>query len=202
MRNALLTTTLLAALGAVGCFLDHGRDGSGSTESTLEVDVSIAGVSLGEDCGETGGLAPGRCAPEEDGGGAGAGEPSADCDGPCCGSYCQPSSVTFSIIADGDRSADFRVVSVTLLDGTDRSELMELTADTPRRWTDEGYVAWDEVVPTPSDMQTLYDLHGIDWSGVEDSYSRTYRLRVEVEVDGEVRTLTSEETTREAPIVT
>ena len=204
MRNALLISTVLAVLGAVGCFLDHGPERGSTEEELFEADVSIAGVSLGEDCG-TGLIDPGRCA-DGDSGGAGADEPSdgapADCDGPCCGSYCQPSGVTFAITADGDRSGTFRVLSVTLLDGETRTELMELTADTPRRWTEEGYVAWDEVIPTPSDMQTHYELHGIDWSSVTDSYSRTYRLEVEVEVDGEVRTLTSEETTREAPIVT
>lgn len=205
MRNALLTMMALTVGLAVGCFMDHSP--GGSTEEMLEIEVAITGVSLGEDCG-TGLVEPGRCAPApepdegDDGGADGAdGAPSADCDGDCCGSYCQPSSVAFSIIAEGDRSAHFRVRSVTLL-GNRGEELGELTADTPRRWTEEGYVAWDEVIPTPGDMQTLYELRGLDWSSVDSSYSRTYRLRVEIEVDGELRTLTSEETTREAPIVT
>ncbi len=80
---------------------------------------------------------------------------------------------------------------------------MELSADNARLYDEtDGYVAWDESIPTPSELSVLYDLHGIDWSGVEGSYDRTFQLRVVVDIEGETRTLTSEETSREYPIVT
>ena len=192
-HSTVVFTVLLAALG--GCFLDHGTE---RAASGFTADLSIAGVSLGEDCPAS--EPDARCDPEAD---AGAGLIGGDCDGPCCGSLCQQSSVTLAIAADGlEGPLAFRVRSVTLLDASGAA-LSTLRADTPRRWDDaEGYVGWDEQVGVPSEQQVLYDLHDLDWSGITDSYSRTYRLRLEVEIGGEVRTLTSEETTREAPIVT
>ena len=196
MRHSpFLSSVLLAALG--GCFLDHDveREPSGFT-----AELSIAGVSLGEDCPAS--EPDARCDTDGDAD-SGAGLIGGDCDGPCCGSLCQQSSVTLAIAADGlEGPLAFRVRAVTLLDASG-APLLTLRADTPRRWDEtDGYVDWDEQVGVPSEQQVLYDLHDLDWSGITDSYSRTYRLRVELEIGGEVRTLTSEETTREAPIVT
>jgi hypothetical protein len=197
MRRLLFSFSTLLLAGVAGCFLNH--DGPTREPPRADIDVSIAGVSLGEECGESR-LAPGACADE---GPPAEEEPGlADCDGPCCGSFCQQSSVTLAIAADGvDGPLAFRVRSVTLLDSSGES-LATLRADTPRIWAEDGYVAWDEQVGTPSEQQVLYDLHDLDWNLIPDSYSRTYRVRVVVEIAGEVRTLTSEETTREAPIVT
>lgn len=193
MRHAsILTVSVLVTLA--GCFLGHEPE---RVPPAFTADLSIAGVSLGEDCGA------GLIAPECDGADSGgAGAPMGDCAGDCCGSLCQQSSVTLAIAADGlEGPLAFRVLSATLLDSSG-AELLTLRADTPRIWGDDGYTAWDEQVGTPSEQQVLYDLHDVDWSSITDSYSRTYRVRLEVEIGGEVRTLTSEETTREAPIVT
>lgn len=195
MRNLSIASLLVALTGLAGCFLEHDRE---PATSSLDVSLSIAGVSLGEDCPAV----ESRCAEPDPEGEAGPGF-AGDCAGDCCGSLCQQSSVTLAIAADGDEGPlAFRVRSVTLLDASGAA-LTTLRSDNPRIWSDgTGYVGWDESVATPSEQQVLYDLNGLDWSVITDSYSRTYRVRLEVEIAGEVRTLTSEETTREAPIVT
>jgi hypothetical protein len=188
--NRTLGIALIASLVALGgCFSTHPEP-----DPTFDVDVAITATTLGEDCPSAdadGRFAAGACAPAEDG--------ESDVG---CGGWCQGSSLGFAITADADRTLSFSVRRVTLL-AEDGSELMELTSDNPRLFDEtDGYVGWDETIPTPSELGTLYDLHGIDWSGMEDSYGRTFRVRAVIDVEGETRTLVSEETTREYPIVT
>jgi len=187
----LFVFALLVAAFVGGCFFNHEPE----PLPGLDIDVAIAGLSLADDCpsGEPGAGDPGLigdCAPSEDG----------RYDG--CGGFCQQSSVALAITADGDRSASFRIVRATLLD-TDGSELTDLPTSNAQIYAADGtYGAWDETIPTPSELQVLYDLDGVDWSIVPESYGRMFRLRLVVEVDGVERTLTSEETTREYPVVT
>ena len=195
-RPTLLSLAIAALV--TGCFLGHRNPGPPPSD----VAVTVAGVSLADECAPV----AARCAPEPvppeseapAGDAAGAFAP---CDGPCCGSLCQQSSVTLAIDADGDAPVSFRIQRATLLTA-DGSEVATLRTDTPRIWSDGGYVTWDEVIATPSRSQVLYDLRDLSWGDPADSYRTTYRLRLDIEVDGEERTITSEETTREAPIVT
>ena len=208
IRHAISTGILLASTGGMlyrrlaaptalallvsGCFLQH----RGPVDPPAQIQVAIASVNLGEDCPPV----DLRCAapetPEADAAGA-----FAPCDGPCCGSLCQQSYVTLAIAADGDAPAEFRVLGATLLTAAG-IEVMSLRTNNPRIWDGSEFSAWDETIATPSESQVLYDLNGVSWTDSIESFRTTYRLRLDVEVDGSARTIMSEETTREAPIVT
>jgi hypothetical protein len=185
MRHLLFA--MLAVVTLVGgCFIGHGHEPP--PIPPLEIDAAISAVSLGDECAD-----------EDEP--SGAPRVAGDCAEDGCGSWCQQSTVSLAITADGDRAASFRVLRATLL-ASDGTVMMELSTSNARLYTGGEYAEWDETIPTPSDLAVLYDLDGVDWSGVADPYARTYRVRLLVEIDGEQRTLTSEETTREYPIVT
>ncbi|MEM9195040.1 MAG: hypothetical protein AAGF12_38055 [Myxococcota bacterium] len=203
----LVAALSMVAVGVGGCFMNHG-DREIVEPPTWTADISISAVSLGEDCGSHAGDAPNGAPPQDGDGRFGdcalpPGEPD-EAPGLIggCGFPCQESSMALAIDADGDIPLAFQVRRVTVIDSDTREALFNLTPTRPQVFQNDSYVEWDETIPTPSELRTLYRLDGIDWSSVERSYQRMYRLEVEVEIQGETRTLTSEETAREAPIVT
>jgi len=195
MNRSIFLTLVLSLVALGGCFLNHPEP-----EPTFDVDVAIAAVSLADDCGAAAASRfAGDCAEPEP---SDPSDPSGISSEDGCGGYCQGSSVSLAITADGDRALSFRIQRVILLDADD-NELTDLSSDNARLYdATEGFVAWDETIPTPSELSVIYDLHGLDWSGIEDPYGRTFKLRVVVDIEGETRTLTSEETSREYPVVT
>ena len=193
LQRRSITLVCSFVLLVAGCFLGHRQSG----DPPSEIGVAIAAVSLADECAPL----AGRCAPEPEQPEADSAGAFAPCDGPCCPSFCQQSTVTLAIDADGDAPAEFRMLGASLL-AADGDHVSNLSATNPRIWTGTEYTSWDEVIGTPSESRVLYDLRDLAWPDSFDSFRTTYRLRLEVEVDGEMRTLTSEETTREAPIVT
>jgi hypothetical protein len=183
---------LIAIVGLVGCTMRHSPD---PDPVDFEIDLAIAAATLADECGDLASRAEpgfaGDCAPSEDGTGD-------------CGGWCDQSNVSVAITADADRALPFTVLRATLL-SSDGAELMELSTANPRIYAESAYETWDETIPTPTTgMNVLYDLHGVDWSAVggDDPWSTTYKVRLVVDVEGTSYTLTSDELTRQAPLVT
>lgn len=182
LSSFLLVSVLV---GLAGCTMQH------SEPADFTAEVAVAGLTLAEECGSgrlsDPGFAAGDCAPE-----------ATDCSLPCT-----QSNITLLLTADADRPLSFEIVRATLIN-SEGLELMELSTHNPQSYDGvSSYAAWDETVPTPTEgMNLMYDLSGVDWSGVDEPWSATYKVRLTIEIDGETFTATSTETARQAPIVT
>ncbi|MEZ4249366.1 MAG: hypothetical protein R3B99_14145 [Polyangiales bacterium] len=124
---------------SVACTASH------SGTSSLDVEASIASVSLGEDCGIAG-EAPrgtdfaGACAP-----------------GTPCDIGCQETAVQLALRAGaGDMEVPFEVLSVRLLD-MDGREVDVLEARGPQVYDEsDGYVSWDAMIAPNESLSVRY----------------------------------------------
>lgn len=167
---------------ATSCFMDHNMPPDPPI-TAVEVEAVISGATLADDCpasGEDGDIDSGACA-----------------DGLPCPSICQQSNLQLAITTtEGGSVVTWQVMRVTLLDFATGAELQDLTPRDPRVWNDsDGYLEWDELLPSPSDLSTSYDMQAPDWNDLaarlDGFWSRSYQIRMLVEVDGVERTLTS-----------
>lgn len=191
-RSLKILLALVGATALLTACMSHTR------ESALDVEASIAAVTLGDDCGSSG--EPGD--PAE-----GPGLIGGDCDGPGCGFGCTQTGMRLRLVAaeSGD-PVPFEVLRVRMytMDG----ELVEeLSSRNARRFTEEGYIAWDQMVFEGADLAVSYDLDAPDWSAIgSDEAHRTYgmsfRIEADVRIDGIERTLEFEPASREAEVVT
>lgn len=188
MHKSLTALSALLLIGSAlilpGCTMQH------TEPPDFTATVAIAGLTLAEECGGDErmdpGLVAGDCAPG-----------ATDCSLPCT-----QSNVMLTLDADADRALPFEVIRAVLID-SDGRELMELSTHSPQSYDGSSYSEWNESIPTPAEgMNVMYDLSGLDWSGVDDAWSATYRLQLTVEIDSRSFSATSTETARQAPIVT
>lgn len=164
------------------------------SESALEVDASIAAVTLGDDCAGAG----------ED---SGPGLIGGDCDGDGCGFGCTQTGMRLRVVAaeTGD-PVPFEVLTVRMY--TMEGALAdELSSRNPRQFTEEGYVAWEQMIRATDDLAVSYDLDAPDWSSIGSgvahrTYGMSFRIEVDMRIDGIVQTLEFEPASREAEIVT
>lgn len=159
--------------------------------SGVEVDALISSVSLADDCPSSSsgaGIAP--CAPDVD-----------------CPSFCQQSGVQldFTVGAGSIEPLPFRILEARLLDADTNELVDDLDTREPSTWVDDAYASWDEQLISPSELSTSYKLSAPDWSDIGSRVaapSDFFILELDVEIDGEPRTLQSDPIAREAPIVT
>ncbi len=185
--RSLLSSLLVSSVSASsilvgGCLATH------STEA-LEVEVSLASVTLAQDC-PTGAAEPGF-----------AGDCAEDSDG--CGGWCEQSSLQLRITATADGTeVPFEIVSVRVTD-PDAALVGSLTTRNPRVFTVDSYTAWDETIAPSDDLSVTYDTTAPDWyaSGARLAWGTVYEVEVVVRVDGVERTLRGE-AMREPEIVT
>ncbi len=170
MNRTLLCAAALFALPLSACLATH------STEA-LEVDASIASVTLGEDCGMGAGLIGGeRC----------------DSEGPCP-SLCQQSSVQLRLVAGAEGAeVPFEIVSIRVID-PESGSATSITARNPRVFVD-GYAAWDETIAPAESLSVSYETTSPSWGalgGGADSFGwgHVYRVEMVVRIDGVERTL-------------
>lgn len=200
---------LLVPLGA-GCFMDHGRGSEPPPPPTTEpppvteppptveppipgidIDAVISAAYLGDDCGDG----------DRSGGGI-----DADCAIDFCG--CNQSAMQLRFTSDesyGD--VPVSIVNVALHAFESGDYLQDLEAHTPQTWDETGgYVDWDEVLATPIELNSSYNLTAPDWATIyglyESPWSMSYQLRVTVEIGGEERVLLSGEIYRISDIDT
>jgi hypothetical protein len=195
-----LAAVLFACSGGTGTIGGTGTSSSTPVENGqltsangLSVEATIAAATLGDECGGA------------------SGAPSSDFAGKCasesgdCGSYCQQSNVQISFTSsDGSTPAKIQILAVTLNDAGDGSELDQLEASNPQKWnTTGGYAAWDETITPKTELKASYTLSSPAWSTMSDqSYSRKFRLRVTVKIDGAQVVLQSAILSREPAVAT
>lgn len=183
-------TTLLilggATLALTAC-LSHTR-----TEPTLDVDASIASVTLGDDCAaERGPGIAGDCEP-------GFAE---------CGGFCTQTGVRLHLEAAADGPAvPFEVLRVRMYT-MDGALVDELSGRNPREFAEDGYGPWDEMIAPGADLSVSYDLDAPDWASIGggdewETYGMSFRIEIDVRVDGVERTLEFEPASREPEVVT
>ena len=171
MNRTLLCAAALYALPLSACLATH------STEA-LEVDASIASVTLGEDCGMGAGLIGGaeRC----------------DSSGECP-PLCQQSSVQLRLVAGAEGTeVPFEIVSIRVID-PESGEATSITARNPRVFVD-GYVTWDETIAPAESLSVSYDTTAPSWGSLGSSadsfgWGHVYTVEMVVRIDGVERTL-------------
>lgn len=178
-------------LGA--CIATHTPDPS------LEVDASIASVTLADDCGSAG-PPDGRAEP---------GFIAGDCaeDSPNCG-FCRQTGMQLSIEAAAEgASVPFEVVAIRLYDMETGALSDTLDPRAAQIFVDGAYGAWDEMIHPGDSLNVSYDSSSPDWTAIGggnswETHGMRFRVEMDVRIDGVDRTLDFAPASREAEIVT
>jgi hypothetical protein len=168
--------------------------------SGLEVSVALAATRLGdENCthDESADVQTKSCAVQPD---SGAPRGTGACGGPCKFTNLQLSFTSGA----GTTSMHISVASADLLDAASGTVVQTLSAYTPLEWSGASYVAWDETITPASETKASYTLSPPTWSTIDpsNSYSRQYRVRVVLTLDGNTVTLESDALNRDPPVAT
>lgn len=191
---------LLACSGTV---IGGTNTGPVITPSGLEVDVAIAAATLGDEgCATADGTAPAGGSDKGSGDAAGA-----CAEGAPCTPYCAPTSVQLAF-ASGSSGAKAKatITNVVLLDATSLAEVARLSpVGVPRAWNGSNYAPWDGMVSPNAALKTEHTLSSPPWSTIStsrESYSKQYRVRVTVTIEGQNTTVTSEPVNRAPQVAT
>jgi hypothetical protein len=119
-------------------------------------------------------------------------------------------NVQLAFLADAATdSASVEIVSVTLVDATTGSVVDTLESSTPQVWNGGGYTTWNQRVTPGGDLKASYHLTAPDWSKIDQgaptgktAYSRSFKLRVTLRIDGIDVPLESTELHREPQMQT
>jgi hypothetical protein len=116
-------------------------------------------------------------------------------------------NVQLAFIAEAaSTAASVEVVSVVLVDATSGSVVDTLEASSPQVWNGGGYVAWNQRVTPGGDLRASYQLTAPAWSSIDpggrNAYSRTFKLRVTLRIDGVDVLMQSTDLNREAQFQT
>jgi hypothetical protein len=158
-----------------------------------DVRVSVSAITLGDPCGSSG--APALRDSEF-----------ADCAVGGCG--CRQSSLQLDVVSTAHTPANIVVRAVRLYDSKTGALVDTLSASNARQWLNNQYSPWNQQVAPTSTVKAMYDLSaptygaGAAPTGRSSYYSTTYKTEVDVEVDGELRTLTGPDAQREPEVVT
>lgn len=172
------------------CLSSHGSSGS-----ALEVEASIASVTLGDDCGA-------EPAARDAGTGLWG-----DCAEDRCPSFCEQTGVrlTLDATAEGD-PVSFEILAIRLY--TMEGALVgELSPREARLFVGGAYTTWDEQIEAGESLHVTYDTNAPDWASIGGgdpwtTYGMSFRVEVRVRIDGVERTLEFSPASREAMIVT
>lgn len=106
-------------------------------------------------------------------------------------------------------AANVEVMSVVLVDATSGSVVDTLKASSPQVWNGSTYVPWNQQIAPGGDLKASYNLTVPSWSTLDPSgsrsssaYSRSYKLRVTLRIDGVEVLLQSASVNREPEIQT
>lgn len=178
----------LAALLSLSCGMDFEplpRCGAS------HVTASLSSVTLASDCGgsaakESADFAAGACAPGYE-----------------CPSLCRQSSMQLAFASASSTPAKIAIKAVRLMDRNTRAVLQTLTSREPQQWSADQYRAWDESLPAGAVLKASYKLSAptFYYGGDARLSYQPYLVEVDVEIEGELRTL-SVEATREPEVAT
>jgi hypothetical protein len=119
-----------------------------------------------------------------------------------CGSPCQQSNVLVALDAEPGRGpVAVEIVAVRLL-SSDGKLLDHLDARDPTIWTGSSYGTWDGELAAASSIKAGWNISAPHWADFSDARapSITYRVEVDLSIDGVLRTLSLDGVTRE-PII-
>ena len=183
MKRAPLAYLLLA-----GCWSSTQPETTKPIVAT-DVGVELAAVTLADDCGDPEPAVPAARAPAK----------SAPADAPMaaescaagqnCGGFardeCEQTSMQLAFKASaGAKSATVRVKRVELLDA-DGGVLGELRWRGAKLWSNNQYVAWNQIIGPNEAVSATYSLASPDYEafgGRWSAHEKTFQLRVTVEV--------------------
>ena len=110
--------------------------------------------------------------------------------------------MNLAITGQPDRAQRYELKAIRLRHASQEGALAELRSKAPNAWDNEGgYGAWDGSVPAGAERQVMYNISAPHWAEIEKkigqpSDGQSFTLEVDIEVDGQVQTLTSPEFTR------
>lgn len=218
-RAVVVGSSATLALAFIACTVGTGATGGGgsaqpeqevqvtSPTSGLKVTATISSVTLGDECGNSGGgFAPASdCAPADPDAGAGSSKAAPGCGG---GGYCQQSNMQLAFnAAAGTQAARVEIVAVTLHDSASGNLVDTLISSKPQAWSGSGYSAWDETIKPASELKASYDLSAPKWSTISSAsgfsaYGTKYKLHVTLRIDGIEVVLESTDLNREPMVAT
>lgn len=124
------------------------------------------------------------------------------------GSYQANVQLAF-LATEATDSASVEVLSVALVDASDGAVVDTLTPSMPQVWNGSGYTPWDQRITPGGDLKASYELTTPKWSTVDPSgsrggsaYSKAYKLRVTLRIDGVDVLLQSTDLHREPEVQT
>ncbi len=114
---------------------------------------------------------------------------------------CRQSTIQFAVTGQGATPADLRIVALRLL-GPNGATLDTLKTRSPSIWRENGYAAWDQVVPPKTDVKASYKLSLGNWSKVEkslggSSYGPVFVIEADIEIGSLRKTIRSSQVVRE-----
>jgi hypothetical protein len=152
LRPALFLALVTAACGASS----EPDTTTPPTNAHDQVEISIASVTLADDCG--GGPSAGFAQP-----------PAAEHEGPSQGAAmksqaisagdraCEQSSIQLRIANPTDEASSIAIQTIEVIDASG-ARVAELTSRAPSRWVDSAYQAWDEQIAPNQVLQVSYAL--------------------------------------------
>ena len=150
------------------------------------VDSSLTSVTLAQDCQEAKRDSAGVCLT-----------------GFACTELCTQTSMQLSFVSHELMAATVEIKAVRLIDPVNGKVLSNLAWRDPQSWSVEKYVAWDQQLAPSVELKATYKLSAPtygDQSGAR-LYEKTYKVEVDLEIDGQLRTL-SVDAQREPEVVT
>jgi|GEM_PF-3095129 len=195
---------------------DAGKDTGKDTSDTPEVTtkVAISAVQMIQDCPDEPDPEPPAGSVTADSIAPASPEPPAKGTSPGVvanrriaggGDFVQPcDQSTMQLTLESSAGGAVEVKAIRLL--SDGKQVGELTSRKPTAWTDDAYSAWAQTLEAGEPTRASYKLSLPDWGAVEkaiegESFGRMFTLEVDIEIDGELETMTSPEFPREQPHV-
>jgi hypothetical protein len=188
IRPALFLAISTAALACGGSTEPDTTPPKIPPKAKAAVEVSIASVTLADDCGHGPTQAPPADEPVQTAQAPASSErmargASMSADISAGARACEQSSIQLRVANSTDADAKVVIQKIEILDG-DGAKVGELTPRAPSRWTNDTYEAWDEQVAAGATLSVSYALSA---PGV--SRGETYTVRVIVAADGGAQTL-------------
>lgn len=172
-----------------------------------KITVAVASVMLQDDCPDAGpaaarpSVAPARRRTQvQDSRGVTAPSVVRQKRGNLVAASCTQSMIHLSIDSDAEDALPFSVRAVRLKQSGKEDILAELTARNPEIF-DEQYRPWDATIAAGASHKVFYRLGATDWGQVEAKLRRGgfFVVEIDVDIDGEVRTLVSSPVPRDEP---
>ena len=112
--------------------------------------------------------------------------------GTICPSFCRQSSMQLQFASTAATASKIEILAVRVMDPTHYKVLESLSHREARQWSTDTYVAWDELLAPNATVKATYKLSAPNFASYASgrlAYGQTYRVEVDLTVDGVLRTL-------------